>query len=34
MIITVLVCTPEGQRLDERAVPDRWFDTAAAAPQE
>ena len=33
MIITVLVCTPEGQRLDEREVPDSWFDTDPPAPQ-
>ena len=27
MTITVLVCTPEGQRLEEREVPDTWFAT-------
>lgn len=26
MTITVLVCTPEGQHLEEREVPDNWFD--------
>ena len=33
MIITVLVCTPEGQRLEEREVPDNWFDTEVPAAQ-
>lgn len=34
MIITVLVCTPEGQRLEEREVADSWFDTESSTTQE
>lgn len=33
MIITVLVCTPEGQRLEEREVPDSWFNTDSSTAQ-